>query len=61
VTGRATIDHAKFRQPDLLNSANEMMLQGRTVGTRRNKFSILALIMVPFIEEIFSRRYRQTN
>jgi hypothetical protein len=61
VTGRATIDHAKFWQPDLLNSANEMMLQSRTVGTRRNKFSILALIMVPFIEEIFSRRYRQTN
>jgi hypothetical protein len=61
VTRRAAIDHAKFRQPDLLNSPGEMVLQDRAIGARGNKLPVLALGMPPLIKEVFGRSNRQSN
>ena len=61
VTRRAAIDYGELRQPDLLNSRSEVMLQDKAIWTRRNKFAVLTLIVPPLIEEIFRRRHRQRN
>lgn len=61
MAGRASIHHREFRQPDLLNSPREMMLQGRAIRTRGDKFAVLPLIMPPLIEEVFGRRHRKRD
>jgi len=61
VAGCAAIDHCEIRQPDLLDSSCEMMLQRGAIWTSGNKLLVLALVMPPLVEEILSGCHRQRD
>ena len=56
-----TVNHAKFREPDLLNAAGKVPLQRVGVAAVANRSQIPVLIVAPFAEEVFRRRDRVTG
>src|SRR5215472_1125421 len=61
VASRAAINPSEFRQPDLLNSAIKMALQGIRLTAIAYQFQVAVLILAPLAEEVFCGRNRHRD